>query len=184
MHVGPEEGDPAHAARFSVWRIPGRKVLIGDGRRLLLLSIVGRRMLRLAIGAGLREGAPYAYTIRAGPRAKAHWRAVENFIDHMERRHAPRELAIERPSRLAIVHMRTLQALDGVLAGASQREIAAAIFGADRVARDWAPDSELRAQVRHLIRRGRAFMNGEYRSLLGTASEMPKGERRTGTESP
>src|SRR3546814_7271716 len=65
--------------------------------------------------------------------------------------------------------MRALQALDGALAGASQRRIATVLFGEEDVAARWSPDGELRAQVRYLIQRGRAMMEGEYRSLLASA---------------
>jgi len=64
------------------------------------------------------------------------------------------------------MHMRALQALDGAQAGASQREIASVLFGEEVVAARWGTDSELRAQVRHLIRRARAYMRGDYRRLV------------------
>jgi hypothetical protein len=61
-----------------------------------------------------------------------------------------------------------LQALDGWCAGASQREIAAALFGAARVRRAWGdPRGHLRDVVRRAIRRGRALMERDYRALLG-----------------
>jgi hypothetical protein len=41
-----------------------------------------------------------------------------------------------------------LQALDATLAGASLREVAEGLFGADAVAADWHKDSALRARVR------------------------------------
>jgi hypothetical protein len=60
-----------------------------------------------------------------------------------------------------------LQALDGYLAGASQREMATALFGSARVKRDWRdPRGHLRDVVRRAIRRARDLMEGEYRSLL------------------
>jgi len=59
-----------------------------------------------------------------------------------------------------------LQALDGVLAGASQREVAAAVFGRQAVAERWYADGDLRAQVRRTIRAGKALMRGGYRRLL------------------
>jgi len=59
-----------------------------------------------------------------------------------------------------------LQALDGLAAGASQRELAVALFGSSAVARGWQPDGALRAQVRYLIRRAQALMAGEYRTLI------------------
>jgi len=62
--------------------------------------------------------------------------------------------------------MRALQALDGALASASHRDIGESIFGPEAMTSRWHADSELRAQLRHLIRRGRALMNGGYRTLL------------------
>lgn len=65
--------------------------------------------------------------------------------------------------RLTIV----LQALDGNLAGATQREIAIALLGRARVERDWRDArGHLRDVVRRAIRRGRALMNGGYLKLL------------------
>lgn len=60
-----------------------------------------------------------------------------------------------------------LQALDGWLAGASQRDIAVALFGEARVEADWRdPRDHLRDQVRRAVRRGRDLMEGGYRRLL------------------
>ena len=68
-----------------------------------------------------------------------------------------------RGARLTFV----LQALDGFLAGASQREIADALFGAERVRADWSdPGDHLRDRVRRAIRRGRTLMNGGYFDFL------------------
>lgn len=60
-----------------------------------------------------------------------------------------------------------LRALDGSLAGLSHREIAEALFGAERVMTDWPdPRDHLRDQVRRAVRRGRALMNGGYKDFL------------------
>jgi hypothetical protein len=60
-----------------------------------------------------------------------------------------------------------LQALHGWLAGASQREIAMALFGRDRVTDEWShPGAYLADQTRRAIKRGRALMQGGYRQLL------------------
>lgn len=68
-----------------------------------------------------------------------------------------------RGSRLRLV----LQALDGSLAGASQREIATALMGRQRVQADWTdPGDHLRDRVRRAIRRGRVLMNCSYRDFL------------------
>ena len=73
-----------------------------------------------------------------------------------------------RPGRTALLHLRTLQALDGVLAGASHRELGAVFFGAAAIAKHWYDGSDLRAQVRRFVRRGRVLMLGGYRRLLQT----------------
>ena len=68
-----------------------------------------------------------------------------------------------RGARLGFV----LQALDGFLAGASQREIAVALFGVERVQADWSdPGDHLRDRVRRAIRRGRTLMDGGYFDFL------------------
>ncbi|MHA7774692.1 DUF2285 domain-containing protein [Roseibium sp. M-1] len=68
-----------------------------------------------------------------------------------------------RAKRLAVI----LQALDGALAGATHRDIALALFGAERVDRDWSdPGEHLRDQVRRAIRRGRYLMTKGYLDLL------------------
>ncbi len=65
-----------------------------------------------------------------------------------------------------MLHMRTLQALDGTLAGASQRGVAEVLFGIAVVTEHWYDDGDLRAQVRRLIRRGQTLMDGGYHRLL------------------
>ncbi len=60
-----------------------------------------------------------------------------------------------------------LRAVDGVNVGASQREIADALFGERRVAAEWSRGSDcLRLRVQRLIREGRRMLRGGYRDLL------------------
>ena len=60
-----------------------------------------------------------------------------------------------------------LLALDGYLAGMSHRDIAIAMVGEERVAREWSDASEnLRDAVRRAIVRGVALMKGGYRTFL------------------
>ena len=62
---------------------------------------------------------------------------------------------------------RVLQVLDGFLAAAPHRDIAAALHGSSRVNGDWAsPGEHLRDAVRRAVHRGRELMNGGYRRLL------------------
>lgn len=60
-----------------------------------------------------------------------------------------------------------LRAVDAVNAGASQRDIAVALFGERRVAAEWSRGSDcLRLRVQRLIRDGRRMVGGGYRDLL------------------
>lgn len=59
--------------------------------------------------------------------------------------------ARSRPTPAALLELHTLQALDATLAGASLREMAEGLFGADAIAADWHKDSALRARVRRLV---------------------------------
>ncbi|MGB3832797.1 MAG: DUF2285 domain-containing protein [Mesorhizobium sp.] len=59
-----------------------------------------------------------------------------------------------------------LQATDGRMNGATIREIAIVLFGADRVAAEHWPTSTLRVTTSVLVRDGMAMIAGGYRALL------------------
>ncbi len=165
--------DMPDAPVFALWRMPGRKQLAHDGQRLLLTAYRPESTLRAALSPALEHGMAYAYGLAAGARLRERWRAatatMERFDDYyggdaaLPDAHAH---AHGRPDRIALLHMRSLQTLDGLAVGATQREIAQALFGAAVVAERWHDLGELRAQVRRLARRGRALMDGGYRRLL------------------
>lgn len=68
-----------------------------------------------------------------------------------------------RTERFSLV----LQALDGFLADASLREIGVALFGADRVVKDWDDDHRhLKDRVRRAVARGKWLMEGGYEKYL------------------
>jgi hypothetical protein len=71
-----------------------------------------------------------------------------------------------------MLHMRTLQALDGTLAGTSQRGVAEVLFGITTVAERWYEDSDLRAQVRRLIRRGQTLMEANTAAYCNPAAQQ------------
>lgn len=156
----------AHAAPFDPWQLPGAKLLHADGAQLSLITRWGPHSARLVINGELCEGDSFAYVLPAGPGLDARLHDLERHLAALKTAKAVSNPAHARPSRGALVHMRTLQALDAMLAGATHREIASAVFGSQQVTTRWHPDSELRAQVRHLVRRGRQLMHGGYRKLL------------------
>lgn len=153
---------------FSLWRLPGAKSLAVDGEHVLALAAsAGGGVLTLTVDAGLLLGDGYAFLVPS-PTEPDHAAGVMTRVRSAMQGTA--EPTSGHPpalvSRAAIVHLRALQALDGIDAGASHRTIARVLFGADAVTRRWTADGELRAQVRYLVRRARALRDGGYRSLV------------------
>ncbi|WP_157926316.1 DNA -binding domain-containing protein [Sphingomonas koreensis] len=73
----------------------------------------------------------------------------------------PVERRVERLIEILRVH-------DALSAGASQRDIAVALFGPDRISSGWRTVSDsLRSRVRRLAREARRLAGGGYRALLG-----------------
>ena len=72
----------------------------------------------------------------------------------------PRDRRLNRLIALLQVH-------DALVDGASQREIAVALFGPERVAREWSGRSDsLRSRTRRMVRDARDMAGGGYRVLL------------------
>jgi hypothetical protein len=151
---------------FGLWGIPGPKRLVHDGRRLLLNGYAGSDMLHLMLGNDIHDGEPFEYTLAPNTNMDEQWRSIQRQQLLLIERQSSVVATWPRPDRLALWHMRALHALDGSADGGSQREIAASLFGEELAAANWHPDSELRAQVRHLLRRARALVAGGYRSLI------------------
>ena len=167
VQVCPDADPTDDALPFHLWHFPGRKHLTHDGKRLVLTTQLVGRMLRMAISPALADGMAYAYAVRAGCQLRERWRAVETELAMLDTDCAHHSATTsDRPGRTSMLHMHTLQALDGTLAGASQRGVAEVLFGINTVAERWYDDSDLRAQVRRLIRRGQTLMDGGYQRLL------------------
>lgn len=158
--------------RFSLWKLAGRKSLVeeGGGTRLVLNSSV--RPVQVRLGGHLGDGDRFTYLIPAAADERAVWTALTGFRALMPVSGGGSASSPERPGRSDVFHVRALQVLDGLAAGGTHRELAVALFGVRAVARDWQPDSALRAQLRYLIRRARALMEGGYRSLVDSGSTL------------
>ena len=164
VQLYPDADPPLDAATFAFWRIPGQKQLFHDGKKLALIARSPRHCLRFALAAGLEDGMAVAYAHRGGAAAPARGQVFGAALADARR----------RPTPAALLEPHTLQALDATLAGASLRDVAEGLFGADAVAADWHADGDLRARVRRLVRRGDALMRGGYRRLA-QLSPLEKG---------
>ncbi|MBS0225954.1 MAG: DUF2285 domain-containing protein [Proteobacteria bacterium] len=151
VQLYPDADPPPDAPVFDAWAIPGHKQVIHDGKGLALIARSPGRWLRFALAPGLEDGMAVAQAYRG--------RGATHAPD------TPAPMARPRPPPAAMLELHTLQALDATLAGASLREIAEGLFGADAVAADWHTDGDLRARVRRLVHRGDALMRGGYRRL-------------------
>jgi len=169
VHVYPDADPPLDALPFRLWDMPGEKRLLHDGRRLLLFHRVGGRTRCLALSPELEDGMAHVYAVRASRQMLTRWRNAEITLAMLDERQTQRcgaDTAGDRPGRTALLHLRTLQALDGVQTGASHRQVAEVLYGVAAVAERWYSDGQLRAHVRRLIVRGRRLMRGGYRRLL------------------
>ncbi|EEE05463.1 DUF2285 domain-containing protein [Burkholderia multivorans] len=163
----PDADPPPDAAVFEFWRIPGHKHLTHDGKRLVLTAHWPGCCVRLALAPELADGMAYLYAIRACAASCASYRTITAELDKLAVASgtAPAAVARSRPSPAALLELHTLQALDAALAGASLRETAEGLFGAEAVAAGWYADGGLRSRVRRLVRRGQSLMRGGYRRL-------------------
>ncbi|MBK6867145.1 MAG: DUF2285 domain-containing protein [Burkholderiales bacterium] len=155
VQIYPDADPPQDGTAFAFWCIPGHKRLLHDGKGLALIARSPGHCLRFALAPGLEDGIAVAYAHRGRAVAPARNQPPSTGF----------AVAKPRPTRAALMELHTLQALDATLAGASLREVAEGLFGAD-AAVDWYADGSLRSRVRRLVWRGDALMRGGYRHLL------------------
>ena len=96
----PDADPPPEADAFEFWRVPGRKQLIHDGKRLVLVSHWPGCRLRLALAPGLEDGMAYLYATRACAAPCARYRALAAGLDALSAATvaAPAAAARSRPT--------------------------------------------------------------------------------------
>ncbi|AIO32423.1 hypothetical protein DM39_2030 [Burkholderia cenocepacia] len=165
LQLYPDADPLPEADTFELWRIPGRKRLLHDGKRLVLTAHWPGCCVRLALAPGLTDGMAYLYAVRACVVPCASYRTITAALDKLAAVDVPAAAVSSRPTPATLLELHTLQALDAALAGASLRETAEGLFGAEAVAAGWYADGGLRSRVRRLVRRGQSLMRGGYRRL-------------------
>lgn len=101
--------------------------------------------------------------------APARLRALSRLLRHLDGDPPPPDpITAQRRHRLKAM----LRALDGRASGAAHREIAAALWGDDRVAAQPWKTSSLRDATLRLVRDGGAMVAGGYVALLGGRSSV------------
>jgi hypothetical protein len=154
-----------------------------DGRLIRIRVESGCHPIELTILPTLGDGVPFSFRVAPGAFQRVNWLAARRVNEILTGSvSAEANSRAFRPSRAAIMHLRMIQTLDGRRAGASHRDIAAAIFGDRAVARRWSADGELRAQLRYLVRRSNELSSGGYRRLVGLIDDP--GDFEASPESP
>jgi hypothetical protein len=166
-----EPGDPDAIGLIALER--WLTVVTGaDGREHAVISD-GRHHLRLDVEAGSLAGEDAVildYRLRgirsAGPRLLA----LRRLLALCRHRRFVRTLFPCDPRMPRLVAV--LRVADGLADGASQREIACALFGAEAVAYGWNGRTDaLRSRLKRLVREARTMRAGGYRQLLGRTSD-------------
>ena len=137
-----------------------------DGHEHLLLSD-GVHHLQMEVTAGSLLDGPvrFRYELSGFRHIEAKTLTLRRLL--LLRRLGRFPLGLFPPERRARRWAMALQAYDGVRAGASHRDIAAALFGEKVVQEDWSGRSHyLRLRVQRLIRTADKLVKGGYRDLL------------------
>lgn len=161
--------DALTSRRFSAWHIPGRKRIAHAGTELVITAVHGPHRLRASLSPELEEGATCDVVVPLDAPLRARLPEYQE-QDRVLQGEVPRP-SPHQATRAALLHLRALQALDATQAGARHRDIAEALFGAEAVQGRWNADSELRAQVRHLLARAEGLMHGGYLALAGVRQQ-------------
>lgn len=164
--VAADRGDPDALTVADL--APWLTVMHGDNGMEHAVLSDGWHHIRIDIVEGsLAAGAPVVLHYRLSGIATAEDKILplRRFL-HLCRHHRfasslfPRDSQAERQLLMLRVH-------DGLAAGASQREIAVALYGPDQVGRGWEGSSDaIRSRIRRLVAEARAMAKGGYRRLL------------------
>jgi len=137
------------------------------GREHVVLSD-GWHHIRLDVEEGRLSGVQAVmlhYRLRGLASAEARLLPLRRLLDLCRHRRFSRSLFPRDPLIARGIVM--LRVHDALAADASQREIAAVLFGDARVRQDWRGASDsLRSRVRRLVRGARSLAQGGYRELL------------------
>ena len=166
VQLYPDADPPPDAHTFEFWRIPGRKQLTHDGKRLVLVSHWPGCCVRLALAPDLEDGSAYLYATRACATPCARYRTLAAKLDALSAATVATPVATARsaprPPRCwnCIPASARRDPRGSLLARGGRRSVRRGCRRAD-----WHKDSALRARVRRLVRRGDELMHGGYRRL-------------------
>lgn len=147
---------------------PWLSVVKGAGRAEHAVLCDGRQRLRIDLVEGGFTGNRAVlldFRFRGLSQARSGVQVLQRLLSFMKHRRFPRthrreDPVVERGRLMLQVH-------DAILTGASQHEVAVALYGPERLHHERVSGSDsLRSRVRRLAREGRAMAKGRYRGLM------------------
>lgn len=168
LAVSAEPISLRHPDAFDIANCPGSADLVRDrhGREMVVLS-EGGHQIQLDVGEGTLAAGPVRLRYQVGgfDKVEAKVRTISRLASL---RHLGRFARGLFPAEAAAPRwISALQAYDGMAAGASQREIAAVVFGEKLVREEWKGRSDfLRLRVQRMITYSRNMVDGGYKQLL------------------
>jgi hypothetical protein len=164
VECDPSDVDSIHVAALAPWLSIARD---GDGREHVVISD-GYRHIRLDVAEGsiATSGAVLLHYHLSGlGSAEPKILPLRQFLHLCRRNRFSRSLFL--PDPWIERWLMALRVHDGLMTGASQREMASVLFGFERVDNDWTGTSDsLRMRIRRLVREARSLAAGGYRLLL------------------
>lgn len=133
-----------------------------EGTHMLIEA--GKSPIRLVRLAGVPAETSIAALVPLDADGFDRIEAIERLLRALQGRSVPNNTRLTQQQKARQRQM--LQATDGRMNGATIREIANVLFGADRVAAEHWPTSTLRVTTSVLVRDGLAMIAGGYRALL------------------
>lgn len=58
---------PSASVAFSLWKVPGYKMLLHDGAGMLLTAQINHQIVRLTLDSAVEEARPFAFSVSARP---------------------------------------------------------------------------------------------------------------------
>jgi len=136
----------------------------GDGDASLRYDLGSGQHLQLVRPAGASPDVTLGAFVPLGIEGFDRLEAIGRLLAALHGRAVPQDTRMTRQQRAR--SRRMLQAFDGHRAGATQQEIAQAVFRIDPLERDDWQASSARHAIKSLLRDARAMIAGGYRALL------------------
>ncbi|WP_170958850.1 DUF2285 domain-containing protein [Magnetospirillum sp. 15-1] len=168
LTVTAEPVSPGTGDAFDIHDFPALTTVLrmaNGGEHLLFSDGIRHLQLHLTTGSVLEGPVRFHYALRGFHQAEPGLVTLRRLCQLWRLGRLPRQLYAAEP--VAERWLLALRAHDGMAAGASRREIAAALFGERAVREDWAGRSDyLRLRVQRLLRIASRLVSGGYRDIL------------------